>query len=171
MMTAQAWRNPADKKGVRLAMKKRGCQGDEKPEYGVGKGSRRLAAGWRASSHSTTAYPPACVEAAAGRLDDGVFIIEQPSVSAAPSRASVVSMGSSVITAQATTATVGEVTDRGAPARTPRGGYSRRPLMRAGRLRRGCLVQNNVRVFGPEALACRRSLPPDLRGVRWRRGK
>jgi hypothetical protein len=75
---------------------------EEKPKSGFSEDGHGPA-GWRASTHSTTARPPACVEAAAGRLAGGVFIIDRPAAPTAPSRTSLVTVEPSVITAQAMT--------------------------------------------------------------------
>jgi site-specific recombinase XerD len=49
---------------------------------------RRPAAGWRTSTHSSTAHPPACLEAARGRWFGGVFIIDPPAAPAVPAASS-----------------------------------------------------------------------------------
>jgi hypothetical protein len=73
---------------------------EKEPKSGFSEGGRGPAAGWRGSTYSTTARPPACLQVAKGRLIDGVFIGDRPADPAAPSHTSLVAAESSVITAQ-----------------------------------------------------------------------
>jgi hypothetical protein len=90
----------------------------EEPKSGFSEGGRGPAAGWRASTHSTTVHPPACIQVAKGRLVDGVFTGDRPADPAAPSLTSLVAAESSVISARVMTR-LADASSIGAPPPLP----------------------------------------------------
>lgn len=55
---------------------------DDRPQHGADRGGQ--ASAWRVSTHSTTPRVPACVEAAPGRLINGMFVFDRRGVAAVP---------------------------------------------------------------------------------------